>query len=429
MARNAPGNTSRLLGMLLSYSASSASLLIANAAQLITFAILARTFGAEEFGRYVSFIAITSIAVHLCGMGASESLVRRVPQDPSCFPRIFGHSIILSAVSGAVLVSLGVLVLPHFMRFGETSGANIWITFQLLLTNIVLVRLIMLGETIFLAHRKNGAANASIMGFALIRTLTAALACLAFKVDTVESWATWQMISYALTLVLYGSIAFRIARPDYRLERPEIRLGVLFATPFIFRAFRQNVDLLVLGFVAGPEMVGSYGVARRITDSSYMAVDALNRLIYPHLAVASVNGIHHAFKLTMRILAIAIALGLAAALFIFFSASFMPLIFGAEYVSLPTFLRILAPLILFIAIWSVAVDLLGAAGEHGARAWVLNLANGVGALVIGVAAWIWPPYGIFISAYIIEFSIVIASWLVVRAFVARSIAASKEVQT
>ncbi len=89
-------------------------------------------------------------------------------------------------------------------------------------------------------------------------------------------------------------------------------------------------------------MVGSYGVARRITDSSYMAVDALNRLIYPHLAVASVNGIHHAFKLTMRILAIAIGLGLAAALFIFFAASLMPLIFGTEYVSLPTFVRILA---------------------------------------------------------------------------------------
>ncbi|MDQ1183360.1 O-antigen/teichoic acid export membrane protein [Agrobacterium larrymoorei] len=428
MARNAPGNTSRLLGMLLSYSASSASLLIANAAQLITFAILARTFGAEEFGRYVSLIAVTNIAVHLCGMGASESLVRRVPQDPSCFPRIFGHSIILSGISGAVLIVMGMIVLPHFMRFGETSGENLWITFQLLLTNIVLVRLIMLGETIFLAHRRNGAANASIMGFALIRTLTAALACIAFKVDTVESWATWQMVSFILTLALYGFLAFRIARPDYRLDRPEIRLGVLFATPFIFRAFRQNVDLLVLGLVAGPEMVGSYGVARRITDSSYMAVDALNRLVYPHLAVASVNGIHHAFKLTMRILAIAIGLGLAAALVIFFAASFMPLIFGTEYVSLPTFVRVLAPLILLIAIWSIAVDLLGAAGEHAARAWVLNLANGIGALIIGVAAWVWPPYGIFISAYIIEFSIVIASWLVVRAYVARSIAASKEIE-
>jgi len=428
MARNAPGNTSRLLGMLLSYSASSASLLIANAAQLITFAILARTFGAEEFGRYVSLIAVTNIAVHLCGMGASESLVRRVPQDPSCFPRIFGHSIILSGISGAVLIVIGMIVLPHFMRFGETSGENLWITFQLLLTNIVLVRLIMLGETIFLAHRRNGAANASIMGFALIRTLTAALACIAFKVDTVESWATWQMVSFILTLALYGFLAFRIARPDYRLDRPEIRLGVLFATPFIFRAFRQNVDLLVLGLVAGPEMVGSYGVARRITDSSYMAVDALNRLVYPHLAVASVNGIHHAFKLTMRILAIAIGLGLAAALVIFFAASFMPLIFGTEYVSLPTFVRVLAPLILLIAIWSIAVDLLGAAGEHAARAWVLNLANGIGALIIGVAAWVWPPYGIFISAYIIEFSIVIASWLVVRAYVARSIAASKEIE-
>jgi len=428
MARNAPGNTSRLLGMLLSYSASSASLLIANAAQLITFAILARTFGAEEFGRYVSLIAVTNIAVHLCGMGASESLVRRVPQDPSCFPRIFGHSIILSGISGAALIVIGMIVLPHFMRFGETSGENLWITFQLLLTNIVLVRLIMLGETIFLAHRRNGAANASIMGFALIRTLTAALACIAFKVDTVESWATWQMVSFILTLALYGFLAFRIARPDYRLDRPEIRLGVLFATPFIFRALRQNVDLLVLGLVAGPEMVGSYGVARRITDSSYMAVDALNRLVYPHLAVASINGIHHAFKLTMRILAIAIGLGLAAALVIFFAASFMPLIFGTEYVSLPTFVRVLAPLILLIAIWSIAVDLLGAAGEHAARAWVLNLANGIGALIIGVAAWVWPPYGIFISAYIIEYSIVIASWLVVRASVARSIAASKEIE-
>lgn len=427
MARNAPGNTSRLLGMLLSYSASSASLLIANAAQLITFAILARTFGADEFGRYVSLIAVTNIAVHLCGMGASESLVRRVPQDPSCFPRIFGHSIILSGISGVVLISLGMIVLPHFMRFAEAPAKNLWITFQLLLTNIVLVRLIMLGETIFLAHRRNAAANASIMGFALIRTLTAALACIAFEVNTVESWATWQMVSFILTLGLYGFLAFRIARPDYRLDRPEIRLGVLFATPFIFRAFRQNVDLLILGLVANPEMVGSYGVARRITDSSYMAVDALNRLIYPHLAVASVNGIHHAFKLTIRILAIAIGLGLAAALFIFFAASLMPLIFGTEYVSLPTFVRILAPLILFIAIWSVAVDLLGAAGEHGARALVLNLANGIGALVIGVAAWLWPPYGIFISAYIIEISIVIASWLVVRAYVARSIAASKEV--
>lgn len=417
----------RLIGMLLSYSASSASLLIANAAQLVTFAILARSFGAEEFGRYVAFIAITSIAVHLCGLGASECLVRRVPQDPVCFPRIFGHNLILTFVSGAVLVALGTAILPEFIRFGETTGSSVWTTFQLVLTNVVLVRLIMLGESIFLAHSRYAAANASVVGFAFIRTVTAALACLAFQVETVEGWATWQLAAHLFTLALYAHFAFRIGRPQYVIEKDEIRLGLLFATPFIFRAIRQNVDLLVLGFVAGAEVVGSYGVARRITDSSYMAIDALNRLVYPRLAVASMSGIHNAFRLTIRILGAAIALGLVAAVTITISASFMPLIFGPEYVSLPQFLRIMAWLIVFIAVWSIAVDLLGAAGQHSSRAWVLNLSNGIGAVLIGLAAWAWPPYGIFIAGYAIELSIVLAAWIVVKIHVSRSYAKSQEV--
>ncbi|NTJ41908.1 lipopolysaccharide biosynthesis protein [Agrobacterium larrymoorei] len=414
--------------MLLSYSASSASLLIANAAQLITFAILARSFGAEEFGRYVSFIAITSIAVHLCGLGASECMVRRVPQDPACFPSIFGHNLILTFASGAVLVALGTLILPEFLSFGQTQGENVSTTFQLLLTNVVLVRLIMLGESIFLAHSRYGAANASVVGFAFIRTIAAVSACIVFQVSTVESWATWQLGAHLSTLALYSFFAFRIGRPQYNVDRDEIRLGLLFATPFIFRAVRQNVDLLVLGFVAGAETVGSYGVARRITDSSYMAIDALNRLVYPRLAVASMSGIHNAFRLTIRLLGVAVGLGLVAAIVIFASASFMPLIFGPEYVSLPHFLQIMAWLIVLIAIWSIAVDLLGAAGRHSSRAWVLNLSNGIGAILIGIAAWVWPPYGIFIAAYAIELSIVIAAWLVVKAHVARSLSKSHEVR-
>ncbi|MET0171450.1 MAG: lipopolysaccharide biosynthesis protein, partial [Agrobacterium vaccinii] len=144
--------------------------------------------------------------------------------------------------------------------------------------------------------------------------------------------------------------------------------------------------------------------------------------------IASKQGIHHAFRLTIRILGVAISLGLAAAITIYLAASFMPLIFGPEYVSLPHFLKIMAWLIVFIAIWSIAVDLLGAAGRHSSRAWVLNLSNGIGAVLIGLAAWVWPPYGIFITAYMIEFTIVLAAWLVVKAHVTRSLASSREVQ-
>ncbi|MCE3544051.1 oligosaccharide flippase family protein, partial [Escherichia coli] len=86
----------RLLPMIMSYAASSGSLLIANAAQLVTFAILARSFGAVEFGVFVSVTAVTSIAVHLCGLGASECLVRRVARDHAMYPVMMGHNLILT---------------------------------------------------------------------------------------------------------------------------------------------------------------------------------------------------------------------------------------------------------------------------------------------------------------------------------------------
>ncbi len=57
----------------------------------------------------------------------------------------------------------------------------------------------------------------------------------------------------------------------------------MFSSQFVVRAIRSNVDLFVIGLFTPIETVGSYGVARRIMDSSYLSIDAFNRLIYPRL--------------------------------------------------------------------------------------------------------------------------------------------------
>ena len=75
-----------LLSLALSYAASGGSLIIGSLAQLVTFAILARWLGVDEFSLFVAVTAIASIAVHLCGVGAMECLVRRVAQDRSMYP-------------------------------------------------------------------------------------------------------------------------------------------------------------------------------------------------------------------------------------------------------------------------------------------------------------------------------------------------------
>ncbi|URQ74455.1 MAG: lipopolysaccharide biosynthesis protein [Candidatus Ochrobactrum gambitense] len=415
---------------LLSYAASSGSLFAANVAQLLTFAILARYLGSHEFGLFVTVMAITAIANYICGLGGAECLVRRVAQNPDIYPAMLGHNIILIVTSGIVLVILGMIVLPFWLESVPEFASNYLGMFFLLVTNIVLVRAILLVEQIYIAHTDFVAANLSVVGFAVARTLAAVIACFVFDVSTVVQWAYWQFGCHVLVLVIYALFLRRLGAPQYRIVREEIRLGIMFASQFIFRAVRQNADLLILGALVAPSIVGSYGVTRRIVDSSMLTIDAMNRLVYPRLSQASADGIHHALPITLRLLGASLLIGTMTSLVVFIAAPYLPLLFGKEYTTLIAFCRTLCWITIFVALWSIAVDLLGAASQHTYRTAVLNVGNILGAPLLAAATWYAPITGTFTAIYFIEICIVLASWCCVFYLVKRSreAAARKEVQ-
>ena len=192
----------------------------------------------------------------------------------------------------------------------------------------------------------------------------------------------------------------------------EIRPGILYASQFAGRAVRQNVDLFVLGLFLPIEMIGSYGVARRIMDSSYLSIDAMNRLIYPRFARLSQGGLHEALPDAGRVLVAATLLGISTALSLFALAPYLPLMFGQEYHFLAFFLRCLSGTIIFVAIWSVAIDLIGASGRQGARALIINSVNIFGSIAIAAATWVSAPIGTFIALYAIEIATAAAAWLI-----------------
>ncbi|ERL99669.1 cell-surface polysaccharide exporter protein PST family [Brucella intermedia 229E] len=395
---------------LLSYAASSGSLFAANIAQLFTFALLARYLGSHEFGLFVTVMAVTNIATFICGLGGAECLVRRVAQDRTIYPAMLGHNLILIAITGIVLVAAGMIILPLWLYNSPEFTGNLFGLFLLLVTNIVLMRLILLVEQIYIAHTDFVSANLSVVGFAIARTIAAAIACLLFGVSTVVGWAYWQFGAHVLVAVVYALFLRRLGRPQYTIVRDEIRLGVMFASQFIFKAVRQNADLLLLGTLMPPSVVGSYGVTRRIIDSSTLTVEAMNRLVYPHLARASANGIHHALPITMRLLGAAFAIGILTSLAVFIIAPYLPYLFGSEYDTLVSFCRTLCWITVFVALWSIAVDLLGAASQHSYRTAVLNTGNILGAPLLALATWYAPITGTFAAIYAIEISIVLASW-------------------
>ncbi|GEP11972.1 lipopolysaccharide biosynthesis protein [Methylobacterium gnaphalii] len=410
----------RHLPLGLSYIASSGSLVAASAAQLVTFAILARALGSSEFGRFVQLAALTNVAVHVCGIGASDCLLRRVSQNRAMYPAMLGHNLILTGATGVLLVALGLVAVPYWITISPDPATNLGATALFLVTNIVLVRLILLAELIFLGHSRFASANRAVVGYAVARTLTAIVACLVFSTASLAQWAAWQFAGNLLVVVAYAWWLRRLGRPRLAIVREEIRLGLYFCSQFVARSVRQNADLFMLGLVASIEVVGSYGVARRILDSSYLTIDALNRIAFPRFAKTSLDGIHATMPGARRLLPLALALGLATSAGLFVISGYLPLIFGRDYTSLTRFVGILAWLPLFIAASSVAMDVLGASSHQAERAVIVNATNLGGSLLIAWWSWWLPPNGTLAALYVIEACTVAAAWLILFRLVRRS---------
>jgi len=411
------GVIKRLLPMVMSYMASGGSLLISAAAQLITFAILARTMGTSQFAVYVTISAFTNVGTQICGLGSQESMVRRVARELSFYPTMFGHVMLLTLSTGVLMVLVGIAALPFMISLPAAEMPSLLAIALLLVTNILLVKLIGVATAAYIAHSNFAAANLIEVVFAIVRAGTAILACLFFGVKAVEQWADWMFVSHAALAAVCLVLMWRLGRPVLRIVREEIPIGTLFSTQFIFKAVRANTDLLVLSMIASPEVVGSYGVARRILDSSYMSIEALNRLIYPGSARLLVDGFHVAYGRVVKVMAAAVGIAVSASTAIFILAPLMPLLFGDQYVSMVSFIRAICFVIVPTAITGVVLEAFGAAGKQGVRAAIYNSANIIAAALVAFATLHFGVSGAFWSYYAVEIATAVIAWQVLSRYV------------
>lgn len=407
-----PSSFTSLVPLAFSYMASGGSLIASSAAQLLTFAILARALGVVEFSAFIAITAVTAIAVQICGLGAQEALVRRVARAPEDYPLFLGHNLIMGAASGAVLMVLGLIVLPQLFTLSPDPLANLVLLGMLLLANIVLARIILFVEQVFIAHSDFGAANRNVLLFAFGRLAAAALGCLVFGVDTLGGFVAWTFAAHVIVALLAMRSIWSLGAPRLRLVRDEIGNGLLFSTPFILRALRQNIDLLLLSALTGAEIVASYGVARRIVESGYLSVEALNRLLYPGSAARTREGLHHGLPRFRKALLAAVLIGAGTAVVIMVGAPLLPLLFGQDYVSLTVFSQVLAPTIALMAIYATAQEALGSSGHHLQRAMIFNTATIVGGVAVALATWFGGITGTFIASYATELATAAAAWIV-----------------
>ncbi|RYE09869.1 MAG: lipopolysaccharide biosynthesis protein [Hyphomicrobiales bacterium] len=403
--------------MALSYAGSGGSLILSSITQLITFAILARTLGADQFALYVTITAFTNVAVQVCGLGAQETLVRRIAQDPADYPRLMGHALLLTLGTAGLLFVAGLIVLPILVPVSPDALVNLGTIALLLISTVFVLRLVSLATASYIARSNFAVANAVEVGFGLTRLAAALLGCLVFGVTSVAEWSVWFFGAHLIIAAIAVHLIWRQGKPHYTLVREELKIGALFSTQFIFKAIRQNTDIVLLGMFTSAEIVSSYGVARRVLDSSFLSIEALNRLIYPGSAVAFANGFHNALGRVRKVMGAGVGIAIFAAVAVYVLAPLMPLLFGDEYSSMVGFTQILCWVVIPVSFSSIALDAFGAAGRQDVRALVYNTSNILAALILAVSCAVAGVQGAFVSAYAVEILTAIAACALLLRFV------------
>jgi len=398
--------------LMLGYLASTTSLCISSVAQLVTFAVLARHLGVEQFGLLVTITAVTNLAMQLCGLGATETLVRRVSADPAIYRDALGHHLILIAATASIIVPLLAVALNHFISVSPDGPTNFVALLCFTISNVVLVRWIFVTEQVFIARFEYGPANLANIGFAVSRMLTALIACYGFGVTRLSDWALWHGGGHLVVAVVCAIVLSRFGRPRWTILINETKLGFYFCTPYFFLAIRQNIDLLVLNVVATPEVIGSYSVARRILDTSTLTVSGLHRLTYPKLAAISARGFGQTVRLARKLLFVVFAITGLTSVGVFVAAPVLPILFGNGFSRTIAYTRALCWIGILLGVQEMAAEALGASGRHAVRAAIYNGGSIVGAIVVATMTYEFLLDGTVTALYATESLVALTFWAV-----------------
>ncbi len=400
----------RWLHVAIQYLGSSGSMGFVLVSQLITFVILARHLGNTQFGQLMAITAATQIAMSLCGLGGDEPMIRRLVRDPSLYPVLLGHNLILIAISGLVLAVIATTIIYFIIPIALPTREYVTLIAIFALSNIILFRVVSLTESIFIGRGEYMRANAVVVSFATARLLTAIAATLVFKVDSLHIWAFWHGAVHIIGAFGCAIVLGRFSGPRWTVLRDELKRGAHIIIPTFLNTLRQNIDPLVLSLVMTAAVVGNYSAASRIVQASLYSVWSFNRIMYPRLVVAGEQGRAPTFALASRFVLIAGGLGALTSVGLFVLAPYLADFFGKGFLHAATYLRILCWLAFLAAIQSTAYDALGALEKHPLRATILNTSSIIGAALVMALTYLYGINGIFIALYLSQLLVVSGLW-------------------
>jgi O-antigen/teichoic acid export membrane protein len=395
---------------ILGYASSTLSLAIGVIAQTLAFVVLARSLGAEQYGRLTIIMTASSIGLMWCGLGSGEVMRRRVARDKSAYPEVLGHAMIVLAASSVAIGLATSAILSFLVKIDPAPVVNFLVIAALVASNQGLAAWISLSEAIFLSHDDIKGANYVNVISSFARVTVVIGVCLGLGVNTLVAWAFWNLVSSLLIATVCALAVTRFGWPRFLILRDELARGTAMSFGSLIANLRMNMDVLALGVVASPAVVGIYGVCRRVIATASIVGHSFDRLVYARLAIAGRNGPGATLKLAQKYAVYVVILSVAASLALYLCAPVLLLLFGQQYAAAVPILEIMCWSLPLTSLQFLGMDALNAADRHKTRLVVEALVSAVCIALIIVLTLKYTLPGMLAAVYVTTALIVIALW-------------------
>jgi O-antigen/teichoic acid export membrane protein len=384
------------------------------ALQIIVFGIVAGSMGATQFGAFASVAALAAIISSFSGWGADQLLLRRVSRARDELPMAMATSLAFIGVSVPPFVLLAIIVVP----LAIDSSIPWQLVFFIAMSDIGFARVNGIAASCYQAvGQPMGTLRLSI-GFAAARVMTALLWVTVAQRHDALSWAHYY---FAISLVAGIVSTWRVRRdlgpPRWQIAWHEWRDGFHFALQTASQSAFGSVDKPVVAALSDLSVAGLYAAASRIVTAAGIPVSALLFSAYVRFFQVGVAGSRASARLAVSLLPVGIGLGALGTVATLVLAPLAPRVLGASYAGTYGALLLLAPLPIFRAIQSLALDVLVSSGHTGLRTVAQIAMPPVNILLCFLLVPSHGAMGAALAALLTHVSLAMAAWTIVGALV------------
>jgi len=334
----------------------------------VTFVIVARAMGNEQFGTFATVVAVAMIVTVFSSLGGDTLVVRRASRNPADFPSALRTSLTFLSITGPILLVVYIVA----TRIAVGPSATIHLLILVGISDILCQPLNNICAASFLGMgRPIGTAWLNIV-FTGVRVLGAILWVAIDTEHTALSWALFYAIGslFAAGLSLF-QVIMMIGRPGGEVRWSEWYNGFHYALQNSFSSSFRQIDRPVIAHLSSLAVVGLYAAAFRIADAASMPVQAIMYATFNKFFQLGEKGTSHSLRFALRILPFAVGAGVVSGIAVAVVAPFAPLLLGPAYEGTRNELLMLSALPALLAFSYVGGDILLGSDQVALRTLIL----------------------------------------------------------